>query len=219
MGVPFVSDTGITWGSERAPWSEALRAMVTPCVCSVPNLMDSAGLMRRCDRCYGQRMIVARVVSLGCGLCGALSDSTCVVCSRGIHWHKSMTCHGANIAYCADELEGLTVCPDCIWEWTNSLSSRDDVAMQPCQSTAFSIMNKAAMAFQRTRSGSLSVQAINECIPPILTGRSADIEVGLLFQDKSLGVLDGVCTWKTSGSSPSKRARKGKVLRFPCSHQ
>ena len=186
--------------------------------------------MRRCDRCYGQRMIVAPVVSLGCGVCGALSDSTCVVCSRGIHWHKSMTCHGANIAYRAEELEGLTVCPDCIWEWTNSLSSRDDVAMQPCQSTALSIMNKAAIAFDASRSSvrryvkefvvghsvseEMLIQAINDCTPSILTGRSADIEVGLLIQDKSLEVLDGVCTWKTTGSSPSKRARKNKVQRL-----
>ena len=121
MGIPSVSDTGITWGSEWAPWSEALRAMVTPCVCTVPNLIDSAGLLRRCDRCYGQSMIVAPVASFGCGLCGAASDSVCVVCSRGIHWHKSFMCHGANIAYRADELEGLMVCPDCIWEWTKSL--------------------------------------------------------------------------------------------------
>ena len=184
--------------------------------------------MRRCDRCYGQRMIVAPVASLGCGLCGAVSDSTCVVCSRGIHWHKSMTCHGANIAYRAEELEGLTVCPDCIWEWTNSLSSRDDVAMQPGQSTAFSIMNKVAAAFDNSRpsvrtyvkefvlghsvSEETLTQAINDCSPSILADRSADIEVGLLIQDKSLEVLDGVCTWKTTGSSSSKRARKNNVF-------
>ena len=60
----------------------------------------------------------------------------------------------------------------------------------------------------------LLIQAINDCTPSILTDRSANIEVGLLFQDKSLGVLDGVCTWKTSGSSPSKRARKDKAQRW-----
>ena len=170
-------------------------------------------------------MIVAPVASLGCGLCGAVSDSVCVVCSRGIHWHKSFMCHGANIAYRADELEGLTVCPDCIWEWTKSLSSRDDVAMQPCQSAALSIMNKAAIAFDASRSvrryvkefvvghsvsEEMLIQAINDCTPSILNDRSADIEVGLLIQDKSLEVLDGVCTWKTTGSSPSKRARKNE---------
>ena len=96
--------------------------------------------------------------------------------------------------------------------------------MQPGQSTAFSIMNKAAMAFDNSRSSvrryvkefvvghsvseEMLIQAINDCTPSILIGRSADIEVGLLIQDKSLEVLDGVCTWKTTGSSPSKRARK-----------
>ena len=178
-------------------------------------------------------MIVAPVASFGCGLCGAASDSVCVVCSRGIHWHKSFMCHGANIAYRADELEGLMVCPDCIWEWTKSLSSRDDVAMQPFQAAALSIMNMAASAFDAPRlslrryveeyvslhsvSEGALIQAIKDCIPSILTDKSADKEVGLLFQDKSLGLLDGVCIWKKSGPSPSKRARKGKVLRFPCS--
>ena len=85
-------------------------------------------------------------------------------------------------------------------------------------------MNMAAIAFDASRlsvrryvkeyvaghsvSEELLIQAINDCTPSILTDRSADIEVGLLIQDKSLEVLDGVCTWKTTGSSPSKRARK-----------
>ena len=134
-------------GPECAPWSEALRAMVTPCVCTVPNLIDSLGSLRRCDRCYGQTMILTTVAPLGCGLCGAVSDSVCVVCSKGIHWHKSFMCQGANCAYLADELEGVTLCPDCIWEWTKSLSSRGDVPATSSQAVAISIMNTAASVF------------------------------------------------------------------------
>ena len=52
------------------------------------------------------------------------------------------------------------------------------------------------------------IQAIEDLIPSILKDKSAATEVGRLFQDKSLELLDGVCTWKKPGSSPSKRALK-----------
>ena len=169
-------------------------------------------------------MILAPVGPLGCGLCGAVSDSVCVVCSKGIHWHKSFMCQGANRAYRADELEGLMVCPDCIWEWTKSLSSRDDVSMQSFQAAALTIMNTAAIVFDvpqlsvrryveeyvshHSVSEGVLIQAIEDLNPSILKDKSAATEVGHLFQDKSLELLDGVCTWKKPGVSPSKRAWK-----------
>ena len=224
MGVPFVTDTGITWGFDCATWSKALRAMITPCVCTEPNLIESPGLLKRCDRCYGQITIDAPVSPAGCGLCGIESNSVCVVCSRGIHWDKSFRCQGANRAYLVDELDGLVVCPDCIWEWTKSLSSRDDVPPPFLQASALTIMNTAASIFD-VRQWSVRgyveeyvslhsvtvvalIQAIEDLIPSILKDKCAATEVGRLFQDKSLELRGGVCTWKKSGSSLSKRAMK-----------
>ena len=169
-------------------------------------------------------MIVAPVGPAGCGLCGAESNSVCVVCSRGIHWDKSLRCQGANRAYRVDELDGLVVCPDCIWEWTKSLSSRDDVPPPSLQAAALTIMNPAASMFDvrqlsvrryveeyvslHSVSEGVLIQAIEDLIPSILKDKSAATEVGRLFQDKSLELLGGVCTWKKPGSSPSKRAIK-----------
>ena len=169
-------------------------------------------------------MIGAPVSSARCGLCGAESNSVCVVCSMGIHWDKSFRCHGANRAYLAVELDGHVVCPDCIWDWTKSLSFRDDVSPPSQHAAALVIMNTAARSFD-VRQPSLRgyveeyvslhsvtevalVQVIENLIPSILKDKSAAKEVRGLFQDKSLELLGGVCTWKKSGSSPSIRAMK-----------
>ena len=116
------------------------------------------------------------------------------------------------------------VCPDCIWECTKSLLSRDDVSMQPFQAAARTIMNTAASAFDVPRlsvrryveeyvsrhsvSEGALIQAIEDLTPSILTDKSAATEVGHLFQDRFLELLGGVCIWKKPGSSPSKRALK-----------
>ena len=224
MGVPYVTEEGITWGHDRATWSEALCAMVSPCVCTEPNLIESLGSLRRCDRCYGQIMIGAPVSPARCGLCGAESNSVCVVCSMGIHWDKSFRCHGANRAYLAVELDGHVVCPDCIWDWTKSLSFRDDVSPPSQHAAALVIMNTAARSFD-VRQPSLRgyveeyvslhsvtevalVQVIENLVPSILKEKGAAKEVRGLLHDKSLELLGGVCTWKKLGSSPSRRAMK-----------
>ena len=96
--------------------------------------------------------------------------------------------------------------------------------MQPFQAAALSIMNMAASAFDAPRlsvrryveeyvsrhsvSEGVLIQAIEDLIPSILKDKRAATEVGLLFQDKSLELLDGVCTWRKLGSSPSNRAMK-----------
>ena len=83
-----------------------------------------------------------------CGLCGAESYVVCVVCSRGIHWEKTFRCQGANTAYLAVELDGHVVCPDCIWDWTKSLSDRVYVLPSSQQAATLSIMNTAASLFE-----------------------------------------------------------------------
>ena len=169
-------------------------------------------------------MIGAPVSPARCGLCGAESNSVCVVCSRGIHWDKSFRCQGANRAYLAGELDGHVVCPDCIWDWTKSLSFRDDVPPPSQHAAALTIMNTAARSFD-VRQPSLRgyvegyvslhsvtevalVQVIENLVPSILKEKSAAKEVRGLFHDKSLELLGGVCTWKKLGSSPSRRATK-----------
>jgi hypothetical protein len=96
IGVPYDTDEGITWGQGRASWSDALQAMVTPCECSDPTLIESLGSLKRCDRCYGQIMIGSPVSPAMCGLCGTETNVVCVVCSRGIHFEKTLRCQGAN---------------------------------------------------------------------------------------------------------------------------
>ena len=92
------------------------------------------------------------------------------------------------------------------------------------QAAALTIMNTAASMFDvrqlsvrryveeyvslHSVSEGVLIQAIEDLIPSILKDKSAATEVGRLFQDKSLELLGGVCTWKKPGSSPSKRARK-----------
>ena len=49
-------------------------------------------------------------------------------------------CQGANKAYRAAELDGLLVCPDCIWSWTKSLSIRSAVLSDSQQSEVRAIM-------------------------------------------------------------------------------
>ena len=96
--------------------------------------------------------------------------------------------------------------------------------MQSFQAAALTIMNTAASMFDvrqlsvrryveeyvslHSVSEGVLIQAIEDLIPSILKDKSAATEVGLLFQDKSLELLGGVCTWKKPGSSPSKRAIK-----------
>ena len=159
-----------------------------------------------------------------CGLCGAESNVVCVVCSRGIHWEKTFRCQGANRAYLAGELDGHVVCPDCIWDWTKSLSVREDVPPSSQQSAALTIMNTVASLFD-VRQPSLRryvedyvslhsvteealVQVIENLVPSILNKKSAAKEVRGLFHDESLELRGGVCLWKKSGPLPSTRAMK-----------
>ena len=169
-------------------------------------------------------MIGALVSPARCGLCGVESNLVCVVCSRGIHWDKTFRCQGANRAYLAGELDGHVVCPDCIWDWTKSLSVREDVPPSSQQAAALTIMNTAASLFD-VRQPSLRgyveeyvslhsvtevalVQVIESLVPSVLKEKSAAKEVRGLFHDGSLELRGGVCLWRKSGPFPSRRAMK-----------
>ena len=92
------------------------------------------------------------------------------------------------------------------------------------QGSALAIMNTAASMFdvrQRSVRGYVEeyvslhsvteealVHVIKNLIPAILKDKSAVKEVRSLFQDKSLELVGGVCTWRKSSLSPSRRSMK-----------
>ena len=169
-------------------------------------------------------MIGSPVTPAMCGLCGAETNVVCVACSRGIHFEKTIRCQGANRAYLAVELDGHVVCPDCIWDWTKSLSVRDAALPTSQQAVTRSIMNTAARLFD-VRQPSLRrfvedyvshhlvtedalVHVLESFDPPVTKERWASKEVRGLFLDGSLELRGGVCRWKMSGTLPSRRSMK-----------
>ena len=147
-GVPFDSPDGITWGNGFATWNDAIHAMVTACECVSLALSDSPGPFKRCSQCYGQVMAGVIDMVAKCSLCKTISDLVCAVCSQGFHVGRSFLCHGANRAYRASELEGVVVCPDCLWMWTKSLALRSDDLSDAQQSEVRAIMERAATPSQ-----------------------------------------------------------------------
>ena len=224
MGVPYVTDEGITWGQGRATWSDALQTMVTPCECSVPTLIESLGSLKRCVRCYGHIMVGPPVNHAMCGLCGFESNIVCVACSRGMHFENTLRCQGANRAYLSAELDGHVVCPDCIWEWMKSLAVRVDAHTNSQQAVSRSIMNTAARLFDARQPSlgryvedyvshhSVTEEALVHVIESLdffVTKKSGSAKaVRGLFHDGSLELRGGVCQWKVSNTPPSRRAMK-----------
>ena len=224
MGVPYVTDEGITWGQGRATWSDALQTMVTPCECSVPTLIESLGSLKRCVRCYGHIMVGSPDNPAMCGLCGFEANMVCVACSRGMHLEKTLMCQGANRAYLSVELDGHVVCPDCIWEWTKSLAVRDDAPTNSQQAVSRSIMNTAARLFDVRQPSlgryiedyvshhSVTEEALVHVIESLdlsVTKKSGAAKAMRgLFHDGSLELRGGFCQCKVSNTTPSRRAMK-----------
>ena len=232
VGVPFDSPDGITWGNGFATWNDVLHAMVTACECVSLALSDSPGPLKRCYQCYGQVMAGVTDMVAKCALCKTMSDLVCAVCSQGFHVGRSLMCHGANMAYCASELEGLVVCPDCLWLWTKSLALRSVDLSDAQQSEVRAIMERATIPARALHSSFYEavkeyvynhavseqelVQAIQRLNLPYLPF-GATTAVRQLFCSGILVFREDRCCWKTSVHSPGntsqqrprKKARRG----------
>ena len=141
-------------------------------------------------------------------------------------------CHGANKAYRASELEGVVVCPDCLWMWTKSLALRSDDLSDAQQSEVRAIMERAATPSQalhlsiyefvkeyvhnHTASEQDLAQAIQGLNLPYLTC-DATTAVNQLICSGTLELREGRCCWKisvqppcnASHQRPRKKARRG----------
>ena len=134
-------------------------------------------------------------------------------------------CQGANKAYLAAELDGLVVCPDCIWSWTKSLSIRSAVLSDSQQSEVRAIMERATTpssarypslreyvkehVLNHAVSEQELVQAIQRLNLPYLKC-SATTAVSQLFGAGTLELREGLCCWKDPVvSCPMKKARRG----------
>ena len=152
-----------------------------------------------------------------------MSDLVCAICSQGFHIGSSLMCHGANRAYCASELEGLVVCPDCLWLWTKSLALRSVDLSDAQQSEVRAIMEMAAIppqalhpsfyeavkeyVYNHAVSEQELVQAIQRLNLPYLPF-GATTAVRQLFCSGIFELLEGRCCWKTSAHSPGNTSRQ-----------
>ena len=133
-------------------------------------------------------------------------------------------CQGANKAYRAAELDGLVVCPDCLWLWTKSLSLRSVDLSDSQQSEVRAIMERALIpacarhpsfreyvkeyVYNHAVSEQELVQAIQRLNLPYLTC-GATTAVSQLFRAGILELREGLCCWKAPVvSRPMKKARK-----------
>ena len=134
-------------------------------------------------------------------------------------------CQGANKAYLAAELDGLVVCPDCIWLWTKSLSIRSAVLSDSQQSEVRAIMERALIPScarypsfreyvkEHVHNHAVSeqelVQAIQRLNLPYMKC-GATTAVSQLFRAGTLELREGLCCWKDPVVSGSMmKARKG----------
>ena len=133
-------------------------------------------------------------------------------------------CYGAHRAYCASELEGLVVCPDCLWLWTKSLALRSVDLSDAHQSEVRAIMERATIparalhpsfyeavkeyVYNHAVSEQELVQAIQRLNFPYLTC-GATTAVSQLFGAGIFELREGLCCWKAPvGSRPRKKVRR-----------
>ena len=126
-------------------------------------------------------------------------------------------------AYCASELEGLVVCPDCLWLWTKSLALRSVDLSDAQQSEVRAIMEMAAIPSRALHSSFYEavkeyvynhavseqelVQAIQGFNLPYLTC-GATTAVRQLFCSGILELREGRCCWKTSVQPPCNTSQQ-----------
>ena len=123
IGVPHLSATGPTWGSNMALWQSVNAALGRRCMC--PRVAINSWLCLLCNGVSTPLSDRASAQNVGiCQWCQQPAQSRCVLCKRGIHYTGECPrwLRGAHAAYRPDPLSTGPSCPDCRWHVCHTLS-------------------------------------------------------------------------------------------------
>ena len=124
LGVPFTSPYGPSWGPSFTEWKSARRLFHVPCDCVLTDVYTTTSAFSRCFRSHCYSMQNEPPVQAMCKSCGRNSDTVCAACHNGFHnMAQCGLASGVNKEYFPDPTEQFPVCPDCMWNWVQFLST------------------------------------------------------------------------------------------------
>ena len=124
LGVPFATAYGPSWGPGFPEWNAARQLFHVPCNCEFPDEHPVTSVFARCRHCHGYSIHCEAPAQAPCKACGRSSDTVCAACHNG--FHNMAQCglrSGVNKEYFPAPTELFPVCPDCLWQWAQFLST------------------------------------------------------------------------------------------------